>query len=60
MELHEIATPLAYSCATLIAAGFWVAVHVQLLRKGQLTVQAVLLLVTVLAVAWGIVRFGLQ
>jgi hypothetical protein len=60
MELHEIATPLAYCLATLIAAGFWAAVHVQLLQKRQLTVQSMLLLVTVLAVAWGIVRFGMR
>ena len=59
MKLDE-ATVVAYCAATLLAIGLWAALHHPMLRKRQVTISSLLLLMAMLGTAWGVVHFGMR
>lgn len=58
--MPDEATLFAYFIVTVLAAGFWGAIHIPSLRKGQITIGSILLLMAMLGTAWGIVHFGMR
>jgi hypothetical protein len=60
MYPDDVAAMLGYGLAILLAGGFWAAFYVLMLRRKQITIGSLLLLMAMLAVALAIMRAGLR